>query len=71
MDNEPRQRKGKKAIEWESPRYYQKALHRRNPNSYPAKRKRGWCKRLKSPHEYGEGQIQRWHTGEPMYSEKF
>jgi len=64
---EPRPRKGKRSVEWRSPRYYQQMIHRRNPNAQPAKRKHGYCKRAKGPHQWGEEIVKRWHTGEPMY----
>lgn len=55
MPQEPKPRKGKREIEWGSPRHYQEAQRQRNPNTHPHKagRRAVYCKRLKGPHQWG------------------
>lgn len=67
MTTDPLPRKGKRPIEWGSPRYYQE----KRTHTHPAKRKGGYCKALKGPHEYGDEQpaTHKW-TDEVWYWEK-
>ena len=64
---EPPIRKSKtRTNKWGATRYHGAMRRMCNPNSRSAKRKHGYCKRAKGPHEYGERVISHnfdWITG--------